>query len=69
MCPNRYKLGRARKQALNIIHGDVAGRFKLLRDYGQEMKRANPGSTFFLSTNHSKKSTDAIPKEHLATMY
>jgi hypothetical protein len=46
-----------------------ADQFKLLRDYGQEMKRANSGSTFFLSTNHSKESTHAVRKEHLATLY
>jgi hypothetical protein len=69
ICSNRYKLGRARKQALNIIHGDEVDQFKLRRDYGQEMKRANPGSTFFLSTNHLKESTDVVPKEYLATLY
>lgn len=69
MCPNRYKLGRARKAALNIIHGDEAEQFSLLRDYGQELRRANPGSTFYLSTNEVKEKNDIVPKEHLATLY
>ncbi|KAM0842137.1 hypothetical protein ACQ4PT_058538 [Festuca glaucescens] len=69
MCPNRFKLGRARKEALAIIHGDEAEQFEQLRDYGHEMKRANPGSTFFLSTNYSKDNDELEPKEHLATLY
>jgi hypothetical protein len=50
MCPNRFKLGRARKAALNIIHGDEAEQFALLFDYGKELRRSNPGSKFFLTT-------------------
>jgi hypothetical protein len=66
--PDRWKLGRARKTALIQIHGDEEDQFKLLRDYGQELKRANPGSTFFLSTNSVKvPGTDNV-KEHLSTL-
>ncbi|KAM0863573.1 hypothetical protein ACQ4PT_044516 [Festuca glaucescens] len=69
MCPNRFKLGRARKAALNIIHGDEKEQFALLCDYGQELRRSNPGSRFFLSTNQIKEAADDVPKEHLATLY
>ncbi|KAM0833372.1 hypothetical protein ACQ4PT_064306 [Festuca glaucescens] len=69
MCPDRWKLGRARKVALLEIHGNEEAQFALLRDYGEELKRANPGSTFFLSTNSVKESGTDIVKEHLATMY
>lgn len=35
MCPNRFKLGRARKATINIIHGDEKEQFALLCDYGK----------------------------------
>ncbi|KAM0900304.1 hypothetical protein ACQ4PT_020726 [Festuca glaucescens] len=69
MCPDRWKLGRARNAALLEIHGNEEAQFALLRDYGEELKRANPGSTFFLSTNSVKELGTAIVKEHLAIMY
>jgi hypothetical protein len=69
MCPDRWKLGRARKAALLDIHGNEEARFSELRDYGQELKRANPGSTFFLSSNSVKVPGTDIVKEHLATLY
>jgi hypothetical protein len=69
MCPDRWKLGRARKNALQQIHGDEAVQFSLLWDYGQELRRSNPGSKFFLSTNKIKEQADDVPKEHLATLY
>ena len=34
--PNRWKLARARKQALNQIHGDEEEQFSRLWDYGHE---------------------------------
>ena len=34
LTPSRFKLGRARKAALTIIHGDEAQQFSLLCDYG-----------------------------------
>jgi hypothetical protein len=69
MCPDRWKLGRARKNALQQIHGDEAVQFSLLWDYGQELRRSNPGSNFFVSTNKIKEQADDVPKEHLATLY
>jgi hypothetical protein len=69
MCPNRYKLGRAIKAALNIIHGDKEEQFALLCDYGEELRRSNPRSKFFLTRSQIKEHTDPEPKEHLATLY
>ena len=48
---NRWKLARARKQALKIIHGDEDEQFSKLWDYGQELRTCNPGSTFLVSTH------------------
>ena len=48
---NRWKLARARKQALKIIHGDEDEQFSKLWDYGQELRTCNSGSTFLVSTH------------------
>nr|XP_051181518.1 uncharacterized protein LOC127295595 [Lolium perenne]XP_051181519.1 uncharacterized protein LOC127295595 [Lolium perenne]XP_051181520.1 uncharacterized protein LOC127295595 [Lolium perenne] len=69
MCPNRFKLGRARKQALLKIHGDESSQFSMLWDYGQELRRSNPRSNFFLTTNQANDNSEAVPKNHLATLY
>jgi hypothetical protein len=69
MCPNRWKLSRARKEALNIINGDEDAQFSLLLDFGQELRKSNPGSKFFLTTNRVQGIGDEPAKEHLATLY
>ena len=48
--PNRWKLARARTQALKQIHGDEEEQFSRLWDYGHELRSKNPGSTFLLTT-------------------
>jgi hypothetical protein len=69
MCPERWKLSRARKAALLEIHGDEESQFRLLMDYGQELRRSNPGSKLFLTTNSVNDPASPDYKEHLATMY
>jgi hypothetical protein len=69
MGPNRWKLSRARKDVLNVIHGDEDDQFSVLWDYGQELRRNNPGSTFLLSTNTVQGIANEPPKQHLATLY
>jgi hypothetical protein len=69
MCPNRWKLSRARKQALSIINGDEDAQFSLLLDFGQELRKSNPESKFLLTTNRVQGIGDEPPKEHLSTLY
>jgi hypothetical protein len=69
MCPERWKLNRARKAALLQIHGDEEGKFRQLMDYGQELRRSNPGSKFFVTTNSVNDPESPDHKEHLATVY
>ena len=44
---SRYKLGRARKEALAVVHGDEIKQFSLLWQYGKEIIDRNPMSSFF----------------------
>jgi hypothetical protein len=69
MFPPRCKLKRARTDALAAIHGDEEGQFKQLLDYGQELRRTNPGSKFFITTNSVNDPNSPEHKEHLATVY
>ncbi|KAM0904344.1 hypothetical protein ACQ4PT_018059 [Festuca glaucescens] len=69
MYPDRWKLARARKAALLQIHGDEEGQFKQLMDYGQELRRSNSGSKFFVTTNSVNDPESPDHREHLATVY
>jgi hypothetical protein len=67
MCPDRWKFGRARKEALVIIHGGEASQYSQLWDYGQELRRSNPDSKFFLTCNQVKVGDQT--EDHLVTLY
>jgi hypothetical protein len=67
--PPRWKLCRARATTLLEIHGDKEDPFNLLLDYGQELRRCNPGSIFLLTTNSVNDINSPEHMKHLDTLY
>ena len=57
LTPSRTKLWRVRRMALNKIYGAEVEQYNELWDYGCELRRSNPGTTFNLSLSEGHFST------------
>ena len=59
---SRWKFYRTRKKAMPIIQGDMKDQYALLRDYCEELKRSNIGSTDILESEMNTENEKAFER-------
>jgi hypothetical protein len=69
MIPSRHKLGTTRREALRIICGVEEKQYNQLWDYGQELRKTNHGSPFFLTLKALQHPKTRMVMEHFNTLY
>uniref|UniRef100_A0A453AN42 MULE transposase domain-containing protein n=1 Tax=Aegilops tauschii subsp. strangulata TaxID=200361 RepID=A0A453AN42_AEGTS len=69
LIPSRSKLGRARRASVKHIRGEDDDQYKMLWDYGEELRQKNPGNKFYLCIKEIFDEKTKETKEHFSTLY